>query len=122
MQAVSKILVTGGAGFIGSHLCKSLLKQNIMVKVLDNLEPQVHGQTNISKSLPQGVEFILGDITDKKKIQDALEDVDAVIHLASLVGIGQSQYQIARYANTNILGTAVLLDAIENKKKKIRLS
>jgi len=112
--------VTGGAGFIGSHLCELLLKENFIVKVLDNLEPQVHGQISIPKSLPKGVEFILGDITDRQKIAEALEDVDAVIHLASLVGIGQSQYQIARYTNTNILGTAMLLDAIEKNKKKIR--
>ena len=120
MQSVSKILVTGGAGFIGAHLCKLLLKENIMVKVLDNLEPQVHGQTNIPKNLPDGVEFILGDITDKRKIEESLEDVDAVIHLASLVGIGQSQYQIDRYTKTNILGTAILLDAIEKRRKQIK--
>ncbi|MBN1515279.1 SDR family NAD(P)-dependent oxidoreductase [Candidatus Sumerlaeota bacterium] len=108
-----RVLITGGAGFIGSHLADLLLKEGYAVRVLDNLEPQVHGPNAARPAyLHSDVEFIQGDVRDPEAVARALQDVDLVSHQAALVGVGQSMYEIARYTEINALGTARLLDAI----------
>ena len=115
-----KILVTGGAGFIGTHLVAALRERGHAVRLYDNLDPQVHG-TDCSKpkSLPQDAEFIRGDIRDRDSLQQALEGIEAVFHLASAVGVGQSMYQVRHYADVNSTGTATLLDIIVNEKTRV---
>lgn len=115
-----KVLVTGGAGFIGSHMVDLLLERGYEVRVFDNLAPQVHGETDSPPAyLNAGAEFIRGDILDRDALGRALRDVDAVIHDAAVVGVGQSQYQIRHYTDVNILGTANLLDLIVNEKTSV---
>src|SRR5699024_1266113 len=104
-----KILITGGAGFIGSHLADELLQQGYEVRALDNLSPQVHGENSPRPSyLHPNVELHRGDIRDPEAVKRALEGTDAVFHLAAMVGVGQSMYQINHYTEVNNLGTAVL--------------
>jgi dTDP-L-rhamnose 4-epimerase len=110
-----KILVTGGAGFIGSHLVPRLLGRGDDVVVLDSLEPQVHGgllDGERPESVPDGVEFIAGDVGDPALADRALEGVDRVVHLAAAVGVGQSMYEIERYVRTNTLATASFLERL----------
>ena len=104
------LLLTGGAGFIGRHLCLELLMHGHRVRILDSLSEQVHGNTLVS--LPPDVELIRGDIRDPELVAVALKGVDGVIHLAAEVGVGQSMYEIARYVGVNDLGTAVLLEQL----------
>jgi dTDP-L-rhamnose 4-epimerase len=112
-----QILVTGGAGFIGSHLCTELLEQGCGVRVLDNLSEQVHGpEKKWPKYLDPQVEMQLGDIRNPDQVRKALQNVDAVFHLVAAVGVGQSMYQIREYTSVNNLGTAVLLEALIEKK------
>jgi len=107
------ILITGGAGFIGSHTAKELLFRGYHVRVLDSLVPQVHGPERRRPSyLSTDVELIVGDVRDSAVLARALEGVDSVIHLIALVGVGQSMYQIADYTSVNNLGTALLLQAL----------
>jgi dTDP-L-rhamnose 4-epimerase len=114
MFADSRILITGGAGFIGSHLADALLARGCRVRVLDNLCEQVHGSPPRSPEyLDDRVEMVRGDVRDRADVQRALEQVDAVFHFASAVGVGQSMYQIERYVDINNRGTAVLLEALK---------
>ncbi|HEY0549311.1 MAG TPA: SDR family NAD(P)-dependent oxidoreductase, partial [Verrucomicrobiae bacterium] len=107
------VLVTGGAGFIGSHLCDDLLEAGYKVKVLDSLSQQVHGpDLERPEYLSPDVELILGDVRDAEAMRRALVGVDAVYHFAAKVGVGQSMYEIASYTATNNDGTAVLLEAL----------
>jgi len=118
------VLVTGGAGFIGSHLTDALLAAGHEVRIFDNLEPQVHGKLAESKTRPDyldpAAEFVLGDIRDSEGISRALEGIDVVFHLAALVGVGQSMYEIARYTQGNTFGAAVLLQAVVNARNHPR--
>jgi dTDP-L-rhamnose 4-epimerase len=107
------ILITGGAGFIGSHLSDELLRHGYRVRALDCLLPQVHGPHGARPHyLNSDVELIKGDVRDPAIVRRALTDVEAVFHLAALVGVGQSMYQIEKYTSVNNTGTAVLLEAI----------
>jgi dTDP-L-rhamnose 4-epimerase len=107
------ILITGGAGFIGSHLADTLLTRGHRVRALDSLSPQVHGPGAARPEyLNSEVELINGDICEPEIVQRALEGIDIVYHLAAAVGVGQSMYQIAHYTAVNNLGTAVLLEAV----------
>ncbi|MBD0331718.1 MAG: SDR family NAD(P)-dependent oxidoreductase [Chitinophagaceae bacterium] len=107
------ILITGGAGFIGSHLADELLESGYNVKVLDNLSEQVHGKDCYRPLyLNADVELIIGDIRDSQKVKQALKGVDAVYHYAAMVGVGQSMYEIKEYTDVNNIGTAVLLEAL----------
>lgn len=119
-----KILVTGGAGFIGSHLVDALLKKGHDVRVLDNLEPQVHGGLRERELWPDyanpNAEYILGDIRDPEAVSKALTGMDIVFHQAAMVGVGQSMYQISRYTDVNTNGAAVLLQAVVDAKEKPR--
>ncbi|OWV92807.1 dehydratase [Rhizobium sp. R72] len=104
------ILVTGGCGFIGRHLAEELLANGHQVRMLDALVDQVHAGCDLSAF--GSLELIRADIRDMSAVRRALKDVDAVVHLAAAVGVGQSMYEIARYVGTNDLGTAVLLEAM----------
>ena len=116
-----RILVTGGAGFIGSHMADLLLRRGYEVRVLDNLEPQVHGTLNgPPEYLNRDVEFIRGDVLDRTVVKKAIQGVDAIIHDAAMVGVGQSQYQISRYTEVNVSGTSILLDALVNEKNDVQ--
>jgi len=107
------ILITGGAGFIGSHLADALLARGHRVRALDNLSPQVHGDDAARPDyLNEQVELVRGDVRDPDAVRRALKGVDVVYHLAAAVGVGQSMYQIAQYTAVNNLGTAVLLEAL----------
>src|SRR5215213_4075771 len=107
------ILITGGAGFIGSHLADALLSRGQRVRALDNLSPQVHGTDSARPDyLNEQVELVRGDIRDPDAVRRALKGIDVVYHLAAAVGVGQSMYEIAHYTAVNNLGTAVLLEAL----------
>jgi len=107
------ILITGGAGFIGAHVAKELLSHGYRVRALDTLNPQVHGPDRKRPDyLPADVELIVGDVRDPAAVARAVEGTQAVVHLAALVGVGQSMYQIAEYTAVNNLGTAVLWEAL----------
>lgn len=113
------ILVTGGAGFIGSHLVDKLITQGYKVRILDNLTPQVH-QNRIPSYLNQKAEFLKGDVTNLKDIKEAVDGIDAIFHLAAVVGVGQSMYEIENYIYNNTLGTAKLLDYLANNKHSVK--
>src|SRR5689334_13612419 len=107
------VLITGGAGFIGSHVTDLLLSGAYGVRVLDNLAPQVHGAGRQRPNyLSTEAELFVGDIRDPETVQRALRGIDAVVHLASAVGVGQSMYDIASYVEINELGTANVLQAV----------
>jgi len=116
-----KMLISGGAGFIGSHLCDKLLENGYSVRVLDNLSEQVHGAgCERPVYLHNDVELIKGDVRDKEAVKKALKGIDVVYHFAASVGVGQSMYEIASYTEVNNLGTAVFLEAlVENPVEKL---
>jgi dTDP-L-rhamnose 4-epimerase len=106
-----RVLITGGAGFIGSHLADALLARGARVRVMDSLVPQVHGPDRRRPPyLSNDVELIVGDVRDRDAVTRAMSDVDAVVHLAASVGVGQSMYAIADYTSVNSVGTGVLLE------------
>jgi dTDP-L-rhamnose 4-epimerase len=105
-----RTLVTGGAGFIGTHLVKELVSRGDEVVVLDSLEEQVHGGAR--PELPPSVELIVGDVGDVAAADRALAGVDRVVHLAAAVGVGQSMYEIARYTERNTMQTATFLERL----------
>jgi dTDP-L-rhamnose 4-epimerase len=107
-----RALITGGAGFIGSHLADELLRAGYTVRALDALVEQVHGDSQRPGYLDDEIELIPGDVRNAEVVRGALEGVDAVLHLAARVGVGQSMYEQAEYAGANTLGTTVLLDAL----------
>lgn len=113
---MTRILVTGGRGFIGRHVTEELLENGYDVCVLDALIEQVHGDAEAV--LPDEVEVLRGDVRDREAVEEALDGVDGVVHLAAEVGVGQSMYEIARYVGANDLGTAVLLEAMIGKPIK----
>ena len=114
------VLVTGGAGFIGSHIARRLISAGYRVRALDNLHPQVHGSAGRPAYLDDDVELVVGDVRDRATVDSALKDVDCVIHLAARVGVGQSMYEIADYCSVNTVGTGVLLEALmDNPIRKL---
>jgi dTDP-L-rhamnose 4-epimerase len=106
------VLITGGAGFIGSHAARHLLELGYRVRAFDNLDPQVHPGSVRPPYLDDDVELVVGDVRDAERVAAALTGVDRVIHLAARVGVGQSMYEIARYSSVNTYGTGVLLEAM----------
>ncbi len=113
------VLITGGAGFIGSHLADELLRNGYRVRVLDNLCEQVHGPGQLRPEyLDPDIELRVGDVCDHQAVVSALHGVDAVFHLAARVGVGQSMYKIVDYTQANMTGTAVLLEAL--RKRPVR--
>lgn len=125
MKSCMKILVTGGAGFIGSWLVETLLGEGHAVRVIDNLSPQIHGalpRPDVSwlQSSDSEVEFIRADVRDAAAMDQALTGVDAVVHLAAETGTGQSMYRIAHYYDVNQQATAALLEAIATRHRQVR--
>ncbi len=114
------ILVTGGAGFIGSHLTDALLERGHHVIVLDALVPQVHGDVTTPRYLAPDAEFLRGDVRDENAWRRALTRADAVIHLAAAVGVGQSMYEITRYVDANTHGTARLWQILAHEKTRVQ--
>ncbi len=112
-----RTLVTGGAGFIGAHLVCRLAEAGRDIVVLDSLEDQVH--EGRSPTLPGGVDFVRGDVGDPEAAQRALEGVGTVVHLAALVGVGQSMYEIDRYVRRNSLATATFLEQVVERRDQI---
>ena len=107
------VLITGGAGFIGSHLADELLAHGYRVRALDSLAPQVHGpDAKRPEYLAEDVELQIGDVRNPDAVKRALEGVDHVFHFAAVVGVGQSMYEIARYTDVNDVGTAIVLEAL----------
>ncbi len=116
-----RVLVTGGAGFIGSHLVDGLLAEGYEVRVLDCLEPQVHGALRQAPDyLNRHAELLIGDIRDREAVSRALDGVEAIFHEAAAVGVAQSMYEIERYVAANSLGTAILLEEIVKRRDNIR--
>lgn len=106
-----RVLVTGGAGFVGSHTADALLAAGHEVRIFDNLSPQVHQGGRFSY-VPEGAEFVLGDMRNKSQVDKAVQRMDVIFHLAAAVGVGQSMYRISDYTATNNLGTANLFQSI----------
>ena len=116
-----RTLVTGGAGFIGSYVCEALLQRGHKPIVLDNLDPQIHGEHAPWPSyMPAGTENHVGDVRDRALVRRLLADCDAVIHLAAAVGVGQSMYKIEHYCSVSVLGTAVLLEEMIPWRRRLR--
>ena len=119
---MKNILITGGAGFIGSNLTVKLVSKGYNVTILDNLSKQIHGKNQDStlyNSIKDKATFILGDVSNKSDWQKALRNQDSVIHLAAETGTGQSMYEITRYNEVNIIGTAHLLNILANQEHTI---
>ena len=122
---MERVLITGGAGFIGSHIALKLIEKGYKVTVLDNLLEQIHGSdpdkpSPLYCSIKDKVYFIKGDICDKVLLDKVLENIDYVIHLAAETGTGQSMYEIKRYIDVNIGGTALLLDILTNTNNHVK--
>jgi dTDP-L-rhamnose 4-epimerase len=112
-----KILVTGGAGFVGTHLVDALLARGGQVRVFDNLDPQVHGpNAGRPRWLAPEAELMVGDMRDADAVARAVRGMDVIYHLAAAVGVGQSMYQITPYTATNTLGTAHLLQVLVDRE------
>ena len=115
-----KVLITGGAGFIGSHLADRLLAEGADVRALDNLDPQVHQSGGSPDYLNDDVELVVGDVRDRDVLRRALDGIDTVVHFAAAVGVGQSMYEIERYMSINTIGAAVLLEEVLARRDAIR--
>jgi dTDP-L-rhamnose 4-epimerase len=113
------VLVTGGAGFIGSFVVDRLVAAGHTVRVLDSLDPQVH-PAGPPAYLARAAELIVGDVRAADTLRSALDGVDAVVHAAAAVGVGQSLYQVEHYVDTNVRGTATLLQAIQDRASRVR--
>src|SRR3954469_8511348 len=115
----NRVLITGGAGFIGSHVADRLLSAGYRVRALDNLNPQVHGpHAKRPVYLDPNVELQVGDVRDPVAVRRALEGIDFVVHLAAAVGVGQSMYQRGSYMDINGVGTATLLEQLATRKAR----
>ncbi|MGL2988123.1 NAD-dependent epimerase/dehydratase family protein [Flavobacterium sp. RSSA_27] len=120
-KSIKKVLITGGAGFIGSNVARVLVKEGFEITILDNFLPQIHGDTNkLSDDLNGKVRLIVGDVADKSVLYAALDGQDAVIHYAAETGTGQSMYAVSHYTNVNIQATANLCDYIINENHQIK--
>lgn len=112
--STKNILITGGAGFIGQHLSRALFQQGFKVRILDNLNPQIHGSSKLPFDLHDEFELINADVRDKEALKKALIGIDSIVHLAAETGTGQSMYEIERYFSVNLQGTATLLELLQN--------
>ena len=116
-----RVLITGGAGFIGAYTAMALAAAGAEVRVLDNLDPQVHGdQAGFPAPLEDAAECIVGDVRDPDAVDRALAGVDRVVHCAALTGVGQSMYDLRAYADVNVTGTANLLERVLRAPADIR--
>src|SRR5690349_7378873 len=116
---IRKVLVTGGAGYIGSHLVDRLVAQEYEVTVLDSLEPQVHRSGTWPSYANAKAHYVQGDVRDRAAFEPLVLAADAVVHFGAAVSIGQSMYQVDRYVDVNTRGTALLLDILVNTKHKV---
>lgn len=116
---MTSVLITGGAGFIGTHLARMASAAGYRVRILDNLSPQVHGHDPHYQA-PSGTEFQPGDVTLRADIERAIEGMDTIVHLAADTGTGQSMYEIDRYYRVNVQGTALLFDILANSAHGVR--
>jgi dTDP-L-rhamnose 4-epimerase len=114
------VLITGGAGFIGSHLADLLLGEGHAVRALDSLDPQVHREGERPDYLDSEVELVNADVRDRDAVRRALDGVDTVVHFAAAVGVGQSMYEIERYTSINAIGAAVLLEEVVERRDAVR--
>ena len=115
------ILITGGAGFIGSNLALKLIEKGYKVTVLDNLSPQIHTSNSpLYNSIKDKVRFIKGTVLSYDDWKNALEEIDVVVHLAAETGTGQSMYEIEKYTDVNIKGTSIFLDILANEKHSVK--
>jgi len=115
------ILITGGAGFIGSNLSLKLIDKGFFVTVLDNLSPQIHGEVSpLFNSIKDKVRFINGSVLNHDDWKKALKNIDVVVHLAAETGTGQSMYEIEKYTDVNIKGTSIFLDILANEKHSVK--
>lgn len=122
---MKNILITGGAGFIGSNLANKLVELGYIVTVLDNLSPQIHGEypttsSPLYSSLPKSVVFIKGSVTNREDLLKSMKHQDAIIHLAAETGTGQSMYEVQRYVDVNIGGTGIMLDILANTDHHVK--
>ena len=121
---VKNILITGGAGFIGSNLALRLISYGYNITVLDNLSEQIHGsdpnKSLLYNSIKDKVNFILGDVCNENDWIKSIENQDVIIHLAAETGTGQSMYEVEKYVNVNVRSNAILLNCLSNKKNKIQ--
>src|SRR5215471_10016019 len=115
-----KVLITGGAGFIGSHLADRLLADGHEVRALDDLDPQVHPGSERPDYLDAAVELQIGDVRDHDAVRRALDGIEGVYHFAAAVGVGQSMYEIERYTSINAIGAAVVLEEVLERREAIR--
>lgn len=115
-----RVLITGGAGFIGSHTADALLAQGYEVRMLDSLASQIHPSGTRPAYLPSEVELVQGDVRDIEAVRRALDGVTYVYHMAAETGVGQSMYEAGRYMDTNVRGTAVLWDAVAEKQGAVK--
>ena len=115
------ILITGGAGFIGSNLSLKLIEKAYNITVLDNLSPQIHAENSpLYNSIKDKVRFIKGTVLSYDDWKNALENIDVVVHLAAETGTGQSMYEIEKYTDVNIKGTSIFLDILANEKHSVK--
>ena len=118
---MKNILITGGAGFIGSHTADALLSKGYAVRALDILDPQVHGEKRRRPAyLDPRVELLVGDVRERADVVRALEGVDAVYHFAAQTGVGQSMYDMHSYCDVNISGTAMLLEVLAGSPGRVK--
>ena len=119
---MKNILITGGAGFIGSRLCEKLVEKNYKVTILDNLSPQIHGEgeSSLFRKVKDISTFIKGDVRNQEDWKKAIKGQDIVVHLAAETGTGQSMYELEKYNDVNIMGTAHLLELLANSNHSIK--
>lgn len=121
---MERVLISGGAGFIGSNLCLRLLENGKKVKVLDNLSPQIHGEdaeeSYLFRRIKADIEFVRGDVRNKEDWRKAVDGCDSVVHLAAETGTGQSMYMVRHYTDVNVEGTAVLMETLAQGNHAVR--
>lgn len=115
-----KVLVTGGAGFIGSHMVDKLIENGHEVRIFDNLDKQVHKSGKKPPYLNDNAELVKGDVRNKKQLKKALEDIEGIFHFAAAVGVGQSMYELNYYIETNVVGTSNLLELLVNSDHDVK--
>src|SRR5438876_971246 len=113
------ILITGGAGFIGTHLTRHLLRLGHEIAVLDNFSPQIHGEkTELAPDIQPHVKLIFGDVADPSALGPALDRAECIVHLAAETGTGQSMYEVSRYERTNLAGTALIFEHLTKSQAR----